>query len=115
MSEFLADLRNVFAKVWMLLMLSVAWGISMSRITDNQHHPSDVVAGMVLGMSIAIMYIMRAIPRFRRVLSGWARSYRRNKTQQSLNGNGNTNSSGAVGVERVDEGTSSELNGVRIE
>lgn len=40
----------------------------MSRITDNQHSPADVVAGMVLGITIAIMYIMRAIPRYKRVL-----------------------------------------------
>lgn len=36
MQEFLSDLRNVVAKVWMLLMLAIAWGISMSRIIDNQ-------------------------------------------------------------------------------
>lgn len=36
LQEFLSDLRNVIAKVWMLLMLAVAWGVSMSRIIDNQ-------------------------------------------------------------------------------
>ena len=41
----------------------------MSRIVDNQHHPADVVAGMVLGVVIAVMYIMRAVPRYRRVLT----------------------------------------------
>jgi membrane-associated phospholipid phosphatase len=68
-AEFLADLGNVAAKVWMLLMLAVAWGISMSRIVDNQHHPSDVVAGMVLGVLIAMLYILRAIPRYSKVLT----------------------------------------------
>ena len=67
--EFLSDLKNVIAKLWMLIMLSLAWGISMSRIIDNQHHPSDVVGGMVLGVLIAIMYIMRAVPRYARVLT----------------------------------------------
>lgn len=67
--EFLSDLKNVIAKLWMLVMLALAWGISMSRIIDNQHHPSDVVAGMVLGVLIAIMYIMRAVPRYSRVLT----------------------------------------------
>ena len=41
----------------------------MSRIIDNQHFPSDVVGGMVLGVLIAVMYILRAIPRYRRVLT----------------------------------------------
>ncbi len=67
--EFLSDLANVFAKLWMLTMLALAWGISMSRIIDNQHHPSDVIGGMVLGVLIAIMYIMRAVPRYARVLT----------------------------------------------
>lgn len=44
-------------------------GIAMSRIIDNQHHASDVIAGMVLGTLIAVMYILRAIPRYSRVLT----------------------------------------------
>jgi len=51
----------------------------MSRIVDNQHHPADVVAGMVLGVVIAVMYIMRAVPRYRRVLT-------MKETQASLHG-----------------------------
>ena len=68
--EFLSDLWNVIAKLWMLLMLALAWGISMSRIIDNQHHASDVVAGMVLGVVTAVIYILRAVPRYSRVLTG---------------------------------------------
>jgi len=41
----------------------------MSRIIDNQHHASDVIGGMLLGTLIAIMYILRAMPRYARVLS----------------------------------------------
>jgi hypothetical protein len=41
----------------------------MSRIVDNQHHPSDVVAGMVLGVLIAMLYILRSIPRYGKVLT----------------------------------------------
>ena len=68
-AQFLSDLGNVTAKAWMLLMLAVAWGISMSRVTDHQHHEVDVVAGVVLGVLIALLFIMRSIPRYRRVLS----------------------------------------------
>jgi hypothetical protein len=68
-AEFLADLGNVAAKVWMLLMLALAWGISMSRMVDNQHHAVDVVAGMVLGVLIALLFITRSVPRYARVLS----------------------------------------------
>lgn len=68
-AEFLSDLWNVVAKIWMLCMLAVAWGISCSRIVDNQHHPSDVVAGMLLGIVVAVIYILRAVPRYTRVLT----------------------------------------------
>lgn len=47
--QFLLDLRNVAAKLWMLVLLGVAWGIAISRIIDNQHHPSDVIGGALIG------------------------------------------------------------------
>ena len=68
-AEFLSDLWNVCAKLWMICMLAFAWAVSMSRITDYQHHPSDVVGGMFLGTILAIIYIMRAIPRYGRVIT----------------------------------------------
>ena len=68
-TEFLNDLYNVIAKLWMLIMLALAWGISMSRIIDNQHHPADVVGGMTLGILIAVIYVLRAVPRYARMLT----------------------------------------------
>ncbi|KAL6767978.1 hypothetical protein ACKKBF_B37335 [Auxenochlorella protothecoides x Auxenochlorella symbiontica] len=67
--QFLLDLRNVAAKLWMLVLLGVAWGIAISRIIDNQHHPSDVIGGALIGICIALIYVLRAIPRYKRVLS----------------------------------------------
>ena len=31
-----------------------AFWVSMTRITDNQHHPGDVIAGALLGISIQV-------------------------------------------------------------
>jgi membrane-associated phospholipid phosphatase len=67
--EFLSDLGNVIAKVWTIIILGVAWGISCTRITDYQHNVSDVVAGVVIGTIIATIFLLRAIPRYSRVLS----------------------------------------------
>ena len=39
------------------------------RFIDNQHNISDILGGMLLGTMIALVYIMRAIPRYKRVLS----------------------------------------------
>jgi hypothetical protein len=41
----------------------------MSRIIDNQHHPADVVGGMLVGVLVALIYILRSIPRYKRVVT----------------------------------------------
>ncbi|KAG7672061.1 hypothetical protein Ndes2526B_g06972 [Nannochloris sp. 'desiccata'] len=101
--EFLSDLKNVIAKLWMLVMLALAWGISMSRIIDNQHHPSDVVAGMVLGVLIAIMYIMRAVPRYARVLTSTCVACEEMKTEERVTG-GVTGEMSEIEVEEMESG-----------
>lgn len=65
--EFRADLVNVLAKAWMLGMLCFAWGVGISRIIDYQHDPSDVVGAALLGTMIALVYLLRGIPRWKRV------------------------------------------------
>lgn len=67
--EFRADLVNVLAKTWMLGMICFAWGVGISRIIDFQHDPSDVLGGALLGIMVALVYLLRAIPRWRRVLA----------------------------------------------
>lgn len=49
------------------IMLSLASYISMTRISDYQHHPLDVVSGSILGSTIALA-MTRSIPS--KVLSG---------------------------------------------
>ena len=33
--------------------------VSISRVTDNKHHPTDVLAGAVLGLTIAGLGLSR--------------------------------------------------------
>ena len=33
--------------------------VSISRVTDNKHHPTDVLAGAVLGLTIASLALCR--------------------------------------------------------
>ncbi len=40
----------------------------MSRITDFKHHPSDVVAGALLGAMFAVLYAVRAVGRLHSVV-----------------------------------------------
>ena len=42
-----------------VLMVVYAVGVSISRVTDNKHHPSDVLAGALLGVSLALMSLYR--------------------------------------------------------
>jgi membrane-associated phospholipid phosphatase len=67
--EFLSDLGNVVAKIWTCCLLGFPWGVGCTRIIDYQHNVSDVVAGMVLGLGIATIFLLRAVPRYRRVLT----------------------------------------------
>lgn len=67
--EFAADVGNVCAKVWTILMLGFSWGVGCTRITDWQHNVSDVVAGWLLGLTVAVIYLLRATPRYKKVLT----------------------------------------------
>ena len=67
--EFVADVGNVCAKIWTICMLGFSWGVGCSRITDWQHNVSDVVAGWLLGLAVAGIYLLRATPRYKKVLT----------------------------------------------
>ncbi len=49
--------------LWVLFNISWAWGVGISRIIDNKHHPSDVIGGGFLGTVIGGCFILRAVPR----------------------------------------------------
>ena len=78
-------------------MLALAWGIAMSRIIDNQHHPVDVVAGMLLGSLIAGMYVLRAVPRYAKVLTAPLSAEEERKKMEAAVGGGELMGGGGVG------------------
>ena len=44
------------------VQVGFAWAIAGSRVVDNRHHPADVVAGLFLGATVALIFLLRAIP-----------------------------------------------------
>ena len=36
--------------------------VAVSRVTDNKHHPTDVLAGAVLGAGAAVIALTRTTP-----------------------------------------------------
>ena len=51
-----------------VMMTFVCRGVAISRVRDNKHHPSDIVGGALLGITICMVYLGRAIPRHCSVL-----------------------------------------------
>jgi phosphatidate phosphatase len=47
--------------LYIMCVWALAWGIAASRVTDYKHHPSDVVAGALLGIFITCSVIARGI------------------------------------------------------
>lgn len=60
------------ALLWVVAQLSFAWGVGISRIIDFKHHPSDVVAGALLGSGFAGLYAARAVGRVLHVTTSLA-------------------------------------------
>lgn len=67
-----ATLAGAVSLVWVVLQLSFAWGTAVSRVIDFRHHPSDVVAGALLGTTFAILYAFRGIARIEIMLADFA-------------------------------------------
>ena len=65
--RLVADAGSALALLWVLALLCWAWGVGASRIVDFKHHPSDVVAGALLGTLFAAVYAVRSIARLERV------------------------------------------------
>ena len=38
-------------------LIAVAWFVALSRVMNNKHHWSDVLAGMLLGSTVAIINV----------------------------------------------------------
>jgi membrane-associated phospholipid phosphatase len=61
--QILGEMGTALSFVWILFNLSWAWGVGISRIIDNKHHPSDVIGGAFLGTVIGGAFVLRAVPR----------------------------------------------------
>jgi len=55
------DFLRFVALLWALVLVAAPWVIGASRITDNRHHPSDVVAGLGLGFVVAGFFFARSV------------------------------------------------------
>ena len=48
---------SVFFPIIYAILISAAAFVGYSRINDNKHHVTDVIAGSVMGMVIAIFMV----------------------------------------------------------
>ena len=55
------DFLRFVALLWALVLMGAPWVVGASRITDNRHHPSDVVAGLGLGFVVAGLFFARSV------------------------------------------------------
>ena len=56
-----SPLLATMLELWMALQVSWAVGVASSRVIDNKHHVSDVVAGGMIGLLFGCVYSFRAI------------------------------------------------------
>ena len=56
-----SDFLRFVALIWALALVGAPWVIGASRITDNRHHPSDVVAGLGLGFVVGGFFFARSV------------------------------------------------------
>lgn len=45
---------------WVIIQFSIftsAWYTALTRVTDNMHHSTDVIAGSIIGTSFAILMV----------------------------------------------------------
>ena len=48
---------DVFRLVVQGVIMAVAWWTTLSRISDNAHHPEDVIAGALIGTVTALLVV----------------------------------------------------------
>ena len=48
-------LGKVLAKTVQLSLVTFAFFVALSRVSDNKHHPTDVLAGSLIGIAVALV------------------------------------------------------------
>ena len=62
--EHRLEVSSLLTRVWLQLGLLIMAAVSsLSRVTDNRHHASDVLAGAILGLIIALVTAAR-LPKY---------------------------------------------------
>lgn len=60
---FCWDALHTIALLYMIGLFLYGWFMGVTRIVSNNHAPADVVAGLLLGLFIGLIYGTRAIGR----------------------------------------------------
>ena len=60
MKKFQARIHPISRKTFVvpflqLAFLTMAFGTTLTRITDNKHHPADLVVGALIGMFMQVL------------------------------------------------------------
>lgn len=72
--------------VLMLFQLAYPWGVGVSRFRDNRHNASDIIAGMMLGLTFAPAFLLRAVGQH----DYWMNHYGVDETEGLMSGDAST-------------------------
>ena len=59
LSRVAAEAASLALLAVVLFELAWPWGVAASRFIDNRHNVSDIVGGMLLGLCIAPVFVLR--------------------------------------------------------
>ena len=66
--------------------LMLCWYTALSRVSDYKHHPTDVLAGALLGAVVAVLVVRPADGRAATLLSGTGSEHRPGRAQRGASG-----------------------------
>ena len=75
---------SLLARVWLQLGLVIMAAVSsLSRVTDNRHHAWDVLAGALLGLTIALVTAAR-LPQYEAIGSKESQELATGETKKQI-------------------------------
>lgn len=57
---------NLMSKLLQLVLVSIAFFTALSRVTDNKHHPTDVLTGAIIGVLCALVTYRHLLKHFKK-------------------------------------------------